>query len=386
MDLSESADHCAVDLSAFPSPCFILEEEKLRSNLEKLRRLAQAHDLRILVALKAFAGWRMFALFSEYLHGASVSSLHEARLAYEEMGSRADVYMPAYVSSQFAEILGYVGRMSFNSLNEWNRYGQRAQEAGISCGLRLRPSYGSSPVDLYDSTSKGSRFGLSAEAFPSTLPQGIEGIHIHALCEADSYALERLLTSVEEQFGHLFSKLRWLNLGGGHLLTDTGYDVAHFSSLMSRFRQRYPSIELTFEPGSAVVWQAGLLKATVLDLVEQDHIRTAILDVSFTCHMPDCLEMPYRPSVRGARLDDSLPHRYRLGGLSCLAGDFLEEYSFEEPLVVGDVVVFEDMMHYTMVKTTQFNGISHPSLGLWQQGKARWIKPFSYDLYRSHLS
>ena len=375
-----------MDLEAFPSPCFILDEERLCANLRRLRSLAQDHELRMLLALKGFACWRMFPFFSKYLQGAAASSFYEARLAYEEMGCKVHAYSPAYVPKQFLKLLPYVECMSFNSLSEWNRYAPLARRAGISCGLRVQPGYGSAPAKIYDPTAKGTRFGLSAEALKE-LPESVEGLHIHALCEADSYETTKVLATAELRWGKFFSQLKWLNLGGGHLFTDKSYELRHFSDSISSFRSRYPKLQLIFEPGSAVVWQAGLLKSTVLDLVEQDDIRTAILDVSFTCHMPDCLEMPYRPSVQGAVLDDSLPYRYRLGGLSCLAGDFLEGYSFAKPLEVGDAILFEDMMHYTMVKSTYFNGISQPSIGIWQTNKRpSLLGTFSYRDYKASLS
>ena len=375
-----------MNLEDFPSPCFILNEDRLSANLLQLRTLAQAHSLRILLALKGFAYWRIFPLLSKYLQGASASSLHEARLAYEEMGYKVHMYSPAYVPSQFLELLPYVERISFNSLSEWDRYAAIAKAKGISCGLRVQPGYGSSPNLLYDPTARGSRFGVSEDKMDN-IPKDVEGLHIHALCEANSYELDKLLTAVETRWGRFFSKLRWLNLGGGHLFTDKDYDLHYFANCVSVLQLRYPRLQLVFEPSSAVAWQSGVLKTTVLDIVKQEDLRTAILDISFTCHTPDCLEMPYRPLVKGASLDGSLPYRYRLGGISCLSGDFLESYSFEKPLSIGDTLVFEDMMHYTMVKTTTFNGISHPSIGVWQKDRgASLLRTFSYRDYKTRLS
>ena len=311
---------------------------------------------------------------------------------YTRRGSRtkrwacaADIYAPAYYPPHFEEVLGYVKRITFNSLSEWDRYAAQAQQRGISCGLRIQTGYGYAPAVLYNPAARGSRFGVSAEALQH-LPSDLEGLHLHALSEADSYAFEEVLLSAEEQFGHFFPKIRWMNLGGGHLLTDEGYDLDHFTFCVAKLRKRYPHLQLIIEPGSAIVWQAGILKSTILDIVEQHQVRTAILDISFTCHLPDCLEMPYRPVVRGAALDDSLPHRYRLGGISCLSGDFLEGYSFSEPLSVGDLLLFEDAIHYTIVKTTQFNGIALPGVAIWHKDRApSLVRQPSYQQYKDYL-
>ena len=374
-----------MDYASLPSPCFVIDEERLRGNLQKLNLMARENGIEMLVALKAFASWRLFPLLAEYLDGAAVSSLHEARLAYEEMGRTVDIYAPAYYPTHFEELLGYLRRMTFNSLDEWDRYAARAQCRGISCGLRIQTGCGHAPVLLYNPAARGSRFGVSAETL-RRLPRGLEGLHLHALSEANSYAFEEVLQSAEEQFGHFFPKIQWLNLGGGHLFTDECYDLEHFALCVAKLRHRYPNLQLIFEPGSAIAWQVGVLKSTVLDIVEQHQVRTAVLDVSFTCHLPDCLEMPYRPAVRGAALDDSLPHRYRLGGISCLSGDFLEGYSFSVPLSVGDLLFFDDAIHYTIVKTTQFNGISLPGIAVWRADTgASLIYQPSYQQYKNHL-
>lgn len=376
-----------MNTAAFPSPCFILEEDKLRAHLEKLQALAQTCDISIILALKGFAYGYILPLVAKYLQGAAASSLYEARLAYEEMGITAHVYAPAYMPALFTKLLPYAARISFNSLAEYERYGAAAQRAGISCGLRIQPEWGSAPRPFYDPTTPGSRFGVSAQDLAQGLPKGIEGLHLHALCEADSYALEQVLNAAKQRFGHVFGQLRWLNLGGGHLFTEKSYDLAHFKSGIADLRKTYPDLELIFEPSSAVVWHTGVLKSTVLDIVQHAGIKTAILDISFTCHIPDALEMPYRPQVQGAALNNSLTHSYRLGGISCLAGDFLEGYSFANPLAVGDTLIFENMMHYSMVKTTHFNGVVHPALGIWQTERgATLLKTFTYSHYKENLS
>ncbi len=376
-----------MDTAAFPSPCFILDEDKLRAHMLMLQQLSQRCDIDILLALKGFAYWRVFRLMAPYLQGAAVSSLHEARLVHEEMGGQVHAYAPVYMPTQVKDLLPYVTRMSFNSLAEYARYGARARQGNVSCGLRIQPGYSLAPSPFYDPATPGSRFGVSATELVKGLPSGIEGLHLHALCEADSYALEKVLVAANDRFGQFFGQLQWLNLGGGHLLTDKRYDIPHFRSTIATFQASYPNLRLIFEPSSAIAWHAGVLTSTVLDIVERDGIQTAILDVSFTCHLPDCLEMPYRPHVQGAVLDGSLPYCYRLGGASCLAGDFLENYSFSTPLQLGDKLIFENMMHYSMVKTTQFNGLVHPSLGIWQQDKgATLVKTFTYAQYKDKLS
>ena len=377
-----------IDIRAFPSPCFILDEEKLCANLVQLRGISRKCGLQILLALKGFACWSVFPLLRRYLQGAAAGSLYEARLAYEEMGCKAHVYAPAYLPEQVEALLSYAERISFNSLAEHARYGEQARKAGLECGLRVRASYSAAPAPIYDPGAPESRFGVPAASL-SNLPEGIDGLHIHALCEADSHHFSHLLKALEAEFGHLFPHLRWLNLGGGHLFTADHYDLAHFEACIDGFKSRYPHLLLIFEPSSAIAWEAGLLKSRVLDVVGDRGSQTALLDVSFTCHMPDCLEMPYRPKVQRAVLDESLPYTYRLGGASCLAGDFLEGYSFAKPLAAGDTLVFEDMLHYSMVKTTHFNGLAHPALGISHTDRekgTRIVRRFGYEDYKTKLS
>jgi carboxynorspermidine decarboxylase len=371
---------------SIPSPCYVLEENLLISNLELLKRVQKEAGIEIICALKGFSFYHEFPLVKQYLAGATASSLHEARLAFEEMGVRPHVYSPAYLESEWAELSSYAGHITFNSLNQYHQYKERALVAGISCGLRINPEYAEVDTDMYNPCIAGSRLGIRRSDL-GILPEGIEGLHSHTLCENDSYVLERTLTVIEEKFGDLLSSLKWLNLGGGHLITRADYDVDHLIGLLKGFRSKYPNLQIILEPGSAVGWQTGFLKSTVLDIVESAGITVAILDVSFAAHMPDTLEMPYKPRIRGA---NSEPEKgkptYRFGGMTCLAGDFYGEYSFEQPLQIGDEIILEDMIHYTMVKTTTFNGVNLPNIGkLDTAGNFQLFKSFGYESFKDRL-
>jgi carboxynorspermidine decarboxylase len=372
-----------------------LEEALLRRNLELIARVAREGDAEIILAFKAFALWKTFPIFREYIQHTTASSLSEARLAYEEFGSRAHTYSPAYTEGEFPTIVRCSDCITFNSLTQYAHFypWTRTADHVVSCGIRVNPEYSEIETELYNPCAPGSRFGLLAEQLPETLPEGIEGFHCHCHCESDSYALEHTLEHLEARFGRWFGQLKWLNLGGGHLMTRRDYDVGHLIRLLQGLHQRYPHLRLILEPGSAFAWQTGPLLSQVVDVVENRGIRTAILNVSFACHMPDCLEMPYQPTVRGA---ESLPaeaaqapteaHIYRLGGNSCLSGDFMGCWRFDHELEVGEYVVFEDMIHYTTVKTHTFNGITHPSIALLHcDGTAEVLRSYGYEDYRSRM-
>lgn len=379
-----------------PSPCYVMEEHLLRRNLELISSVAQKAGVEIILAFKAFALWKSFPIFREYINSVTASSIHEARLAYEEFGSRAHAFSPAYTEEEFPEIMRCCSHISFNSLTQYERfYGYtKSAEHAISCGIRINPEYSEIETELYNPCAPGSRFGVTADLLPDELPLGIEGFHCHCHCESDSYALEHTLEHIEAKFGKWLPKIKWLNLGGGHLMTRKDYDVEHLISLLQGLRKRYPNLHVILEPGSAFAWQTGSLVSSVVDVVESRGIRTAILNVSFTCHMPDCLEMPYQPKVTDA---ESLPadavksapfseNIYRLGGNSCLSGDYMGSWRFPNALQVGDRVVFEDMIHYTTVKTNMFNGISHPSIALLREnGELEMYKVFSYEDYRDRM-
>ena len=378
------------------SPCYVMEEVLLRRNLALISRVASEAGVEIILAFKAFALWKTFPVFREYIGSVTASSIYEARLGFEEFGSRVHAFSPAYTDGEFAEMMRCSSHISFNSLTQYERFYERTKSAEhkISCGIRINPEYSEIETELYNPCAPGSRFGVTADLLPAVLPDGIEGFHCHCHCESDSYALEHTLEHIEEKFGAWLPKIKWLNLGGGHLMTRKDYDVEHLIGLLKGLRGRYPNLQIILEPGSAFAWQTGSLVSSVVDIVESRGIRTAILDVSFTCHMPDCLEMPYQPKVTGAESLDAdavkgAPFEeniYRLGGNSCLSGDYMGSWRFPQPLKIGDKVVFEDMIHYTTVKTNMFNGISHPSIAfLREDGGLQLLKIFKYEDYRDRM-
>ena len=378
-----------IDFSQFPSPCYIMEEAKLRQNLHLIKQIADSAGVEFILAFKAFAIWKSFPIFREYIHTSTASSPYEARLALEKFGSKAYTYSPAYTEADFPEIMRCSSHVTFNSLSQFRRFYPAVERSGqpISCGIRVNPEYSEVETELYNPCAPGSRFGVTCDQLPDPLPRGIEGFHCHCLCESSSHEFERTLAHVEQRFGKWLPRLKWLNLGGGHLVTRKDYDVPHLVGVLRQLRQRYPNLQVILEPGSAFAWQTGVLLSHVVDVVENHGIRTAILDVSFTCHMPDCLEMPYQPDVRGARKGEEGPCVYRLGGNSCLSGDYIGSWSFDHELKVGDAVVLEDMIHYTIVKTTMFNGIHHPAIALWTaDGKAEIYRQFTYEDYCNRMS
>lgn len=377
-----------INYKEVPSPCFVIDEYRLRRNLALLKQVSEKSGAEIILAFKGFAMWGVFPIVKEYFNGAAASSPHEARLCFGEMGSPAHTYSPVYKESQFAEILKYSSHVTFNSLNQYKKYSEqlRVNPKKISPGLRINPEFSEISNNLYNPCSPGSRLGVSADDLREGLPQGVEGLHFHVLFESDSHALENMLQVVESKFEKFFPEIRWINMGGGHLITRIDYDTDHLIRFLRRFRER-TGLHVILEPGSAFAWETGELVATVEDIVENQGITTAILDVSFTAHMPDCLEMPYKPKIEGAMEPVSGKPTYRMGGNSCLSGDFMGDWSFDKELKPGDRIVFLDMIHYTMVKTTTFNGVHHPSIGMWTaDGKFRLIREFGYDDYKNRLS
>ena len=363
------------------TPIYIIEETKLRRNLQLIADVAAKADIEVILAFKAFALWKTFPIFREYISSTTASSLSEARLAYEEFGAPAHTYSPAYTDEEFDQIARCSSHLTFNSLSQYERFHQRAH--GVSLGLRINPEYSEVETLLYNPCAPGTRFGLAADRLPEQLPSDISGFHCHCHCESGADVFQRSLAHIEEKFSKWFPQLKWINFGGGHLMTRKDYDVELLVSLMQGFHQRYPWLKVILEPGSAFAWQTGPLVSHVVDIVEDHGIKTAILDVSFTCHMPDCLEMPYYPEVRGAVHGEE---GYRLGGNSCLSGDFMGYWRFDHELEVGEEVIFEDMIHYTTVKTTMFNGITHPALGmLHQDGKFEILREFGYDDYKNRM-
>jgi len=382
----------SIDFENIPSPCFVLDESLLRINLEILKLVQDEAGVEIICALKGYSMWGTFPLLKKYLPGATASSLNEARLIYEEMGVKAHTYCPVFLEEEFNEILRYSIHISFNSLSQYERFypSIKSHHEPVSTGLRINPQYSEIETDLYNPAIPGSRLGITAQELGDKLPEGVDGLHFHVLCENDSFVLERTLSKVEERFAPLIRQAKWFNMGGGHHITRKGYDVKHLIELLKDFRKRYPNLEtVILEPGEAIGWQTGYLVSTVRDILDRDGLRIAMLDVSFSAHMPDCLEMPYKPKVLGA--SDVIPGKtvYRLGGSTCLAGDFMGmgDYCFGHDLQVGDRVVFDDMIHYTMVKTTFFNGVKHPSLGMVKSdGTFVLLREFSHHDYKIKLS
>ena len=370
------------------TPIYIIEESKLRRNLKLIASVAAKADIEIILAFKAFALWKTFPIFREYIHSTTASSLSEAKMAFEKFGAPAHTYSPAYTDGEFDEIVRCSSHLSFNSLSQYERFHQRAKT--VSIGLRVNPEYSEVGTLLYNPCAPGTRFGVTADKLPEQLPADIEGFHCHCHCESGADVFQRTLGHIEEKFSRWFPQLKWINFGGGHLMTRKDYDVDLLISMMQEFHRRYPWLKVILEPGSAFAWQTGPLVSHVVDIVEDKGIKTAILDVSFTCHMPDCLEMPYQPDVRNAESVElekaTEPCTYRLGGNSCLSGDFMGSWRFEKELQVGDEVIFEDMIHYTTVKTNTFNGITHPSIGmLHEDGTMEVLRRFGYEDYLNRM-
>ena len=379
-----------IEIHQIPSPCFVMEEELLRKNLSLIKSVKDKAGVNIILAFKAFAMWKSFPIIREYITESTASSINEAQLAFQEMKSLAHTFSPAYTDKDFPTFLKFSSHISFNSLSQFERLYPQVQADGnkVSCGIRINPEYSVVDTDLYNPAMPGSRFGVSADQLQDRLPEGIEGIHCHNLCESTSYDLEKTLEVVESKFGKYLSQVKWLNMGGGHLMTRADYDVEHLINLLISFKQKYPHLEIILEPGSAFAWQTGILVSSVVDIVENRGIKTVILDVSFACHMPDCLEMPYKPHIRGA-YHEAIHGKptYRMGGNSCLSGDFMGDWSFDEPLAIGDKIIFEDMIHYTTVKTTMFNGVSHPGIAIWtKDNKLEMYREFDYSDYKNRMS
>jgi carboxynorspermidine decarboxylase len=376
-----------VQYPAIHSPAYVLEESLLIKNLTLLQRVQQEANVEIICALKGFSFYHVFSLVRQYLAGATASSLHEARLAFEEMGEKCHAYTPAYLATEFDEFMQYASHMTFNSINQVDQFASRAVSQGISCGIRINPEYAEVETDMYNPCIAGSRLGIRRSDLGAHLPDGIEGLHSHTLCENDSYVLERTLKVIDDKFGDLLLQAKWLNLGGGHLITRVDYDVDHLIEILKSFKAKYPNLTIILEPGSAVGWQTGFLKSSVLDIVHSAGIDVAILDVSFAAHMPDTLEMPYKPRIRYADLEPVAGKpTYRFGGMTCLAGDYYGDYSFDSPLKIGDEIIFEDMIHYTMVKTTTFNGVNLPDIGMInREGAYIRFKHFGYESFKDRL-
>lgn len=384
------------DFREIRQPMYILEERLLRRNLELIGHVASQADVELILAFKAYALWKTFPIFREYIRATTASSLNEAMLAFQEFGSPAHTFSPAYIDYEIEEIARCSSHLSFNSLSQYLRFHDRAREQNptIQLGLRINPEYSEISTLLYNPCAPGSRFGVTAEKLPSCLPSDIVGFHCHCHCESGADVFERTLGHIESKFSKWFPQIEWINFGGGHLMTRKDYDVLHLINILRGFHERYPHLHVIMEPGSAFGWQTGTLVSQVVDVVEDKGIKTAILNVSFTCHMPDCLEMPYMPVVRKAKTIEvadisCVPEGenvYRLGGNSCLSGDFMGYWQFDHELQVGENVIFEDMLHYTTVKTNMFNGITHPSIGIVRlDGELEILRKYGYEDYKSRM-
>lgn len=373
------------DYTQATSPCFVLDEKRLRRNMEILNNIQERTGVKIICALKGYSFWRSFPIIAEYLPGATASSLNEARLAKEEMGKEVHVFAPAYEDSEIDEILKYADHITYNSFSQWQRFKDKTIASKISAGIRVNPEFSTVETDIYNPCGLHSRLGVTEAEFKPELLDGIEGLHFHALCEQDVDALEGVLAAFEKKFGRYLPQMKWVNFGGGHHITRKDYHREELVKLLNDFKKRYPHLEVVMEPGEAVGWQTGELVATVADIVH-NKMDIAILNVSISAHMPDCLEMPYRPNITGGDLPGEKKFTYKITGNTCLAGDQLGDYSFDQPLHVGDRIIFEDMIHYTMVKTTFFNGVRHPDIGMFDMdGKFHLLHRFTYEQFKDKL-
>ena len=381
-------------INEISTPFYIVYEDRLRRNLELINKVKREAGVNIIIAFKANALWRTFPIIKEYCTASTASSLNEMDLALDCLGDEVHSYCPAYTPLTINRYLEGSTHITFNSLNQWERFkndvithNSTEGKRHVSPGVRVNPQCSVIETDIYNPALPGSRFGVTADIIGDKLPEGIEGMHFHALCESTSYDLAKVLEAFEEQFGKYLPQVKWVNMGGGHLMTREGYDVEHLISLLKEFKSKYPWLEVILEPGSAFTWRTGDLITSVVDVVENQGVKTAIIDASFACHMPDCLEMPYQPKItESVDVDSSLP-TYRLGGNSCLSGDFIGDWSFEKPLEIGDRLTLEDMNHYTIVKTNMFNGIQHPSIVLCRtDGECKYLRQYTYEDYKSRMS
>lgn len=381
------------DISSLPTPFYVVYEDKLRRNLELIDSVRRRAGVEIIMAFKANALWRTFDIFREYGFRSTASSVNEMRLGNDELHHRVHSYCPAYTPATIKEYIAGSSHITFNSVDQYMRFKDeidRHNASGghhVSAGLRVNPQCSVIETDIYNPALPGSRFGMTAQMLGGKLPDGIEGLHFHQLCESSSYDLEKVLEAFESQFGDLIDKVKWVNMGGGHLMTREGYEVEHLVELLKGFRQRHPHLQVILEPGSAFTWRTGDLITSVVDVVDNQGVKTAIIDASFACHMPDTLEMPYKPAITESMADGAEGGiSYRLGGNSCLSGDFVGDWSFSKPLVTGDRLTLEDMNHYTTVKTTMFNGLQHPDIVYARSnGDIEYLRRFTYEDYRNRM-
>ena len=376
-----------IDVTDIETPCYIVDEAALERNLKILDSVQQRTGCKIIMAMKGFAMFSVFPLIRQYLSGVAASSLHEARLGFEEFSKDVHVCAPAYIESEFDELLSYSSHMVFNSFSQWDRFRKKIQQAqkDIKCGIRINPEHSEVKTSIYDPCAQYSRLGVTLDQFRNNNLDGITGLHFHTLCELNADALKRTLEAVTEKFNPYIRAIKWINFGGGHHITRNDYDLDMLCCLIDDVKTDY-NVAVYLEPGEAIALNAGVLVASVLDIVSNE-MDIAILDTSAAAHMPDVLEMPYRPDILDAGKPGEFPHTYRLGGLTCLAGDVIGDYSFPEPLAVGSKLVFLDMAHYTMVKNNTFNGVRIPSIAIRDRSeRIERIRAFHYENYRNRLS
>lgn len=383
-----------MDIKNLPTPCYIVYEDRIRRNMDILKRVESEGKVKIIMAFKANALWKTFPIIKEYFSASTASSLNEMKLSLDFLGNDVHAYCPVYTEKTFPEFLEGSSHITFNSLNQFNKFYPQIKEYNdnnpdkhVSAGLRVNPHCSVIETDIYNPCVPGSRFGENSENLKDGLPEGIEGLHFHALCESSSYDLEKVLEAFKSKYGNLLPNLKWLNMGGGHLMTRKDYDIDHLIGLLNNLHDEFPNLDIIMEPGSAFTWQTGDLLTEVLDVVEDAGIKTAIIDASFACHMPDCLEMPYKPAILESLPDNAESgYKYRLGGNSCLSGDFVGDWKFNHPLAPGDRLTLLDMNHYTTVKTNMFNGIQHPSIWLVKSDNIPvLLREYSYEDYKTRM-
>lgn len=375
------------NINSVETPCYVIDKKLLRNNLEILKSVGERTGAKILLAQKAFSMYSVYPMIKKYLAGTTASGLFEARLGHEEMGGEVHVYSPAYKEKDFEEILEFSDHIIFNSFSQWNKFKGMVYESGkaVSCGIRINPEYSEIETDIYNPCFAGSRLGVTLEKFDESLLDGIEGLHFHTMCEQGADTLERTLKAVEEKFGKHLSKMKWINFGGGHHITKEGYDIPLMEKCIKHFQEKY-DLQVYIEPGEAIALNSGFLISEVLDFVENGGITNAILDTSAACHMPDVLEMPYRPFVIGSGEAGEKSYTYRFGGPTCLAGDIIGDYSFDKPLEVSDRLVFCDMAIYTTVKNNTFNGMPLPWIYVADDhGEVKLVKVFNYEDFKGRL-
>ena len=375
----------SIDFNSLKTPCYVVDESLLIKNLELLKYVQDKTGCSILLAQKGFSMYSVYPLVGKYLKGVTSSSLFEAKLGYEEMGKEVHIYAPAYKEDEFDEIMKYSDHIVFNSFSQWNKFKDKIKNSKkhIECGIRINPEYSEIETDIYNPCFENSRLGTILDNFREEDLEGIDGLHFHTMCEQNSDTLERTLKVVEEKFGKYLKGMKWLNFGGGHHITRPDYDVEKLIKCISYMQEKY-DLKIYLEPGEAVALNTGFLVSTVLDVVK-NNMDLAIMDTSAACHMPDVLEMPYRPNIINSGMPNEKKYTYRLGGPTCLAGDIIGDYSFEEPLKPGDKLVFCDMAHYSMVKNNTFNGINLPDIVLWGKDGAKIIKTFNYEDFKRRL-